>query len=152
MTAKVLAYLLSLLPPRGGRMGTRPLEHIDVVLREFDELAPNAQQKVAQNLAELWHSFIEQFGGLEGFLIGDEVRRSDYIQRVEAVARRMSNARGSDKAHYFFATMMLAHYLRALHEGATEVDSQRLASRAASLIDEGRKLLPAPKGEAGAVH
>ena len=153
MTARVIEYLSSLLPPWSGRAGINRLERIDLVLREFENLETVRQQEVARDLAQLWDSFVEHFGGIEGFLIGDEVRRRDYIQRVETAVRRMRNAKGSEKGHYFFATAMLAHYLRVLYEGATEDDDQRMANRVVTLIDQGRKLLsPTPNEELESVH
>jgi hypothetical protein len=153
MTARVIEYLSSFLPPWSGRPGSGRLEGIDFVLREFENLGADRQQEAARDLAQLWDSFVEHFGGIEGFLIGDEVRRRDYIQRVETAARRMRNAKSSDKGHYFFAAAMLAHYLQALADGATEDDDQRMANRVVTLIDEGRMLLaPTSNGEQGPVH
>jgi hypothetical protein len=153
MTVRVIEYLSSFLPPWSERRESDGLERIDSVLREFETLATDRQEEVARDLARLWDSFVEHFGGIEGFLSGDEARRRDYLDRVETAARRMRNAKGSEKAHYFFATAMLTHYLRALHDGAAERDDQRLAGRVVTLIDHGRRLLsPMPDGELGSVH
>ncbi len=140
MTARVLEYLTSLLQPSSGRDGG--LGRIDVLLRDFEGLHDDKQLEVARALAQLWDSFIEHFGGIEGFLTGDGARRGDYIQRLETAAQRMRNAIGSEKGHYFFATAMLTHYLRALYDGSNEHDDQRLAGVVVTLVDRGRKLLP----------
>jgi hypothetical protein len=148
MTARVLEYLTSLLHPGSGRDGG--LGRIDLLLREFENLHDDKQLEVARALAQLWDSFVEHFGGIEGFLT-DEVRREDYMQRLETAARRMRNAIGSEKGHYFFATAMLTHYLRALYDGSNEHDNQRLANLVVNLVDRGRKLLP-PNAELAGVH
>lgn len=145
MTARVLGYLTSLLPPWSGRFGDRPAgrrRRIASLLREFESLDSDKQQEVARALAQLWDSFVEQFGGIDGFLGGDEARRREYIQRLQAAARRMSEAKSSDKGHYYFATAMLALYLRALGDGSNEDHDQRIAGLVVTLIDRGRKLPP----------
>ena len=155
MTARVLEYITSLLQPWSGRLGIhadRGLGRIDVLLREFEGLPADKQLEVARALAQLWDAFVEHFGGIEGFLNGDEVRRGDYIQRLEMAAGRMRNAIGSDKGHYFYATAMLRHYLRVLYDSSNEHDGQRIASVVVTLVDRGRKLLPSPKAELLGVH
>ena len=64
----------------------------------------------------------------------------------------MRPAVGSEKGHYFFATAMLAHYLRALYDGSNEHDDKRIASVVVPLVDRGRKLLPLPDAELAGVH
>jgi hypothetical protein len=147
MMARVLEYLSSFLPPWSGRSGTDAggLKGIEAVLRDFDKLDGGQQQDVARDLAQLWEAFIGHFGGIEGFLTGDEMRARDYINRVETAARRMRTAKASEKGHYFFAAAMLGHYLRALHERANEPADQRIANRIVRLIDDGQKAL-SPNG------
>jgi hypothetical protein len=153
MTVRVIGYLSAILPSWSGRAGADPLERIDSMLRDFDKLGTDRQEEVARDLAQLWDAFVEHFNGIEGFFNGNEERRKDYMQRVETAARRMSNAKGSEKGHYFFATALLAHYLRTLSEGAAGNSEQRMANRIVTMIERGRELLPPkPNGEVGNVH
>jgi hypothetical protein len=155
MTARVLEYLTSLLPPwsgHGGDHGGGSLGRIDGLLRDYESLGGDRQAEVARALAQLWDSFVEHFGGIEGFLTGDEARRGDYIERMETAARRMRTAMGSEKGHYFFATAMLTHYLRILYEGAHGRDDQQIANVVVTLVDRGRQLLPPPNGEMAGAH
>jgi hypothetical protein len=152
MTARVLEYFSSFLPLWGGRKETdrRRLERIEFVLREFESLDRGQQQEVARDLAQLWEAFVGHFGSVEGFLT-DAAQARDYVQRVETAARRMRTAKNSEKGHYFFATAMVAYYLRALHDRASEIDDQRSANRIVALIDHGRQLLSA-NGDRKSVH
>ena len=66
MTARVIEYLSSLLPPWSGRGSSDRLEPIDFILREFENLEAVRQKEVARDLAQLWDAFVEHFGGIVG--------------------------------------------------------------------------------------
>ncbi|WP_147282452.1 hypothetical protein [Microvirga subterranea] len=117
---------------------------VELVMEEFDRLEPEQQDKVAKNLALLWNSFTGAFGGVSGFQAASPTEQQSYVEKLEAAARRMEAARGTEAAFHYVTVELIRQYIAFLQVGSTEQRAVALARRVAPLIDRGYKMEAQP--------
>lgn len=113
---------------------------VDLVLNDFMRLDREQQEKVARGLAQLWDAFIHVYGGLSAFQTSSAIEQKAYMERLDAVARRMEVARGSDAAFHYVTVELMRHYMAFLHVQSRSAKAVILASMVASLIDQGQRM------------
>jgi hypothetical protein len=124
-------------PEKPADLGTQVLT---TLLDEVSRLSDEQTSAVASATAKLWRSFNAQFGGMTKFMQATCEHRADYIAQLRASATRMHAARLSDKAHFFYATTLMLHYISAFDERRSDDGIMNLARKVACLIDLGRAL------------
>jgi hypothetical protein len=111
-----------------------------IILEEFEALPRDQQSRVAQNLALLWSSFQDQFGGVSGFLAVSVDERGTFLDKLDVAVARMESARGSEAAHRYVAVALMQQYISFFHLGRADDPAVALAACVATLIDRGRQI------------
>lgn len=117
---------------------------VELVMEEFHGLEPAQQDKVAKNLALLWNSFTGAFGGVSGFQAASPTEQRSYVEKLEAAARRMEAARGTEAAFHYVTVELIRQYIAFLQVGSTDPKAVALARLVAPLIDRGFKMEAQP--------
>lgn len=117
---------------------------VELVMDEYDGLEPAQQDKVARNLALLWSSFTGAFGGVSGFQAASATEQQSYVEKLEAAARRMEAARGTEAAFHYVTVELIRQYIAFLRIGSTDPKAVALARLVAPLIDRGYRLETQP--------
>jgi hypothetical protein len=120
------------------------VENIDVpdqamaVLSEFEALEPAKQTATARNVALLWDCFVEEFDGVSGFLAATATEQNEYLEKLEAAARRMEPGRYSAVGYHYVSVVLMMMYVGSLHGRESGRSAIALSRRVSMLIDEGR--------------
>src|SRR4051812_11021330 len=77
------------------------------VLAEFAALDEDKQVATARNVALLWDCFVEEFGGVSGFLEADEIDQAEYLEKLSAAAERMEAGRGTPVAYHYVSVVLM---------------------------------------------
>lgn len=145
--ADIGVRLRMLLPALAEGAGPDPADEPDPVrsiMSEFEELGQEQKDKVARNLALLWSSFIDAFGGVSAFQSASTTDRQAYVDRLGAAARRMEAAKGTEAAFHYVTVELLRQYVFFLQIGSTDQGAVALAQLVAPLIDRGHAMSPEP--------
>jgi hypothetical protein len=110
------------------------------ILAEFEALEVQKQEATARNVALLWDCFVEEFGGISGFLSASETEKDDYLDKLSAAAQRMEAGRNSAAGYHFVSVVLFELYVSFFHGRKAHRSAIVLSERVAELIDEGRKL------------
>jgi hypothetical protein len=127
-----------LLRKKAHEEAPREPDSVEMLLREFGGLDQEQQAKVAGNLVLLWDNFQTIFGGLSGFLAASPMEQDAFMEKLEAAARRMEAARGTDSAFHYVTVELIRQYISFFRVGRSDGQALALAARVAALIDEGR--------------
>lgn len=117
---------------------------VEMLLSEFAGLEQEQQAKVARNLVLLWDNFQTIFGGLSGFLAASPTEQDAFMEKLEAAARRMEPARGTDSAFHYVTVELTRQYISFFRVGRSDGQALALAACVAALIDEGRRIPAEP--------
>jgi hypothetical protein len=110
------------------------------ILADFEALDVQKQDATARNVALLWDCFVEEFGGISGFLSASETEKDDYLDKLAAAARRMEAGRFSAAGYHYVSVVLFELYVSFFHGRKAHRSAITLSERVAELIDEGRKL------------
>jgi hypothetical protein len=110
------------------------------ILSDFEALEPQKQEATARNVALLWDCFVEEFGGISGFLSASETEKDDYLDKLSAAAQRMEAGRNSAAGYHYVSVVLFELYVSFFHGRKAHRSAIVLSERVAELIDEGRKL------------
>lgn len=142
-----LSRLHILLPTLLKSAAPEPADEHDPVrsvMGEFEALDREQQDRVAKNLALLWGSFNSAFGGVSTFKTASALEQQAYIAKLEAAARRMEAARGTEAAFHYVTVELLRQYVSFLQIGSTDEGAVALARLVAPLIDRGHAMNAEP--------
>jgi hypothetical protein len=110
---------------------------VHAILSEFECLGQDQQDKVAKNLALLWHNFQDMFGGISGFLAAPHTEQEIFMERLQAAVDRMETARGSQVAFHYVTVELMRQYISFFLIGRADQKTISLAACVVSLIDRG---------------
>jgi hypothetical protein len=110
------------------------------ILADFEALDVQKQEATARNVALLWDCFVEEFGGISGFLSASETEKDDYLDKLSAAAQRMEVGRNSAAGYHYVSVVLFELYVSFFHGRKAHRSAIVLSERVAELIDEGRKL------------
>lgn len=108
------------------------------ILGELDELAPEKQVATARNVALLWDCFVEEFGGVAGFLASGATEQAEYLDKLEAAASRMEAGRGTPVAYHYVSVVLIKLYVESFRTKRATAGAIALSGRVAALINQGR--------------
>jgi hypothetical protein len=109
-----------------------------VILAEFDALDPDKKVATARNIALLWDCFVEEFGGVSGFVSADVTEQTEYLEKLDAAASRMEVGRGTPVAYHYVSVVMIKLYVESLHSRKADGGAIALANYVAALVNQGR--------------
>jgi hypothetical protein len=109
-----------------------------LVLAEFDALDPDKKIATARNIALLWDCFVEEFGGVSGFVEAGVAEQTEYLDKLDAAASRMEVGRGTPVAYHYVSVMMIKLYVESFHSGKADRGAIALANHVAALVNQGR--------------
>ncbi len=109
------------------------------VVEKVDALPEQGRSEVAVGLALLWDAFLQQFGGLDGWLALDEAARRAYLDGLRGSAARMTGAGPGPRAHLALAPALMARYVSGF-AARPDAGAKAAADRAVTLIELGRTL------------
>lgn len=115
-------------------------DHAQMVLADLDALDPKRRDVVAHNLGLLWDAFLEEFGGVSGFLAEQVVHQDAYLAKLDAAARRMQASKASNAGHHYVSVALMKEYVSGFRSLSITESMVELAHRVASLIDRSREL------------
>ncbi|WP_460452166.1 hypothetical protein [Alsobacter sp. SYSU BS001988] len=160
IAAAAIGKVASLLPSRVGTAEPEPPppddpELIDV-LAGLDAMPPGRRDDVALMVLDLWEAFTKEFGGVSAFVSQSVDARQAYVARLNASAGRMAVTRGTEKEHFYYSVVIVAHYLDAWSQAATEeahtrspAQVDRLGAQFTALVERGRTIRTLRAGPAG---
>jgi hypothetical protein len=109
-----------------------------VLLSDFTKTDRQSQQRTAQQLAQLWSGFLEEFEGPRPFLNAPQGRQNQYLERLDRIVERSRSRKDTELARFYFSAAMLRLYLEALRTDDTAQEAVALSQCLVALIDEGR--------------
>jgi hypothetical protein len=109
-----------------------------VILTEFEALETAKQTATARNVALLWDCFVEEFGGVSGFLAATSTEQNHYLEKLDAAAQRMEVGRYSAVGYHYVSVVLVKLYVTYLHGQNSAPSAIALSSRVAMLINDGR--------------
>jgi hypothetical protein len=109
-----------------------------VLLSDFTKTDSQSQQRTAQQLAQLWSGFLEEFGGPRPFLNAPQGQQDQYLERLDRIVERSRLRKETELGRFYFSAAMLRLYLEALRNGDTAQQAVALSRCLVALIDEGR--------------
>ncbi|WP_406857381.1 hypothetical protein ABEG18_07080 [Alsobacter sp. KACC 23698] len=160
MAAAAIGRVASLLPNRVGTAEPEPPppddpELIDI-LAGLDAMPPGRRDEVALMVLDLWEAFTKEFGGVSAFVSQSVDARQAYVARLQASAGRMAATRGTEREHFYYSVVIVAHYLDAWSQAATEeahtrspAQVDRLGAQFTALVERGRTIRTLRTGPAG---
>jgi hypothetical protein len=107
------------------------------VVEAVDALPEQSRSEVAVWLALLWDAFLQQFGGLDGWLALDEAERGAYVDGLKGSAARIGGA--GPRGHLALAPALMARYASGF-VGKPDAAAKAAADKAVALIELGRTL------------
>ncbi|WP_262271838.1 hypothetical protein [Microvirga yunnanensis] len=108
------------------------------LLEDLQNLKADQQDKTAKNLALLWKSFEDSFGGLSGYLQSLETEQLLYLNKLKAASDRMRLARGTEAAFHYVTVELMRQYVGCFQAGRSDQAAMALATCVSGLIDRGR--------------
>lgn len=108
------------------------------VLAEFAALEQDKQVATARNVALLWDCFVEEFGGVSGFLDAGSPDQSDYLEKLSAAAERMEAGRGTPVAYHYVSVVLMKLYVESFHNRTSNRGAIALSAQVAALVNQGR--------------
>ncbi len=109
------------------------------LVEAVDALPEQSRSEVAVGLALLWDAFLQQFGGLDGWLALDEAERRAYVDGLKGSAARIGGAGSGARSHLGLAPALMARYASGFL-GKPDDAAKAAADKAVALIELGRTL------------
>ncbi len=107
----------------------------DALIESIGRLDKEIRLETADQIAKLWHAFLERFGGVSGYLAAPEHDRTAYKDQLSGFAARFERLRGTPQEFVLLAVTLTLRYVRLL-EGTQITDAEkRLGIAVISLID-----------------
>jgi hypothetical protein len=118
-----------------------PVRHpAETLLAHFDRLDRKQQDGTARQLAFLWSSFVEHYGGPRLFVERPATEQQAFIDGLVRLADHGSGHEDTDLGPYYFSVTMLRYFLDALRTNDTSPPAIALSKRLVGLTERGRKL------------
>jgi hypothetical protein len=160
LAASAISRAVSFLPSGGTASAPEPPRPDDPELIEIlaglDAMAPERRDDVGVMVLDLWEAFTKEFGGISAFVSQSAEARGAYVSRLQASAGRMAATRGTDREHFYYSVVTVAHYLDAWSQAATEDEHtrsptqvDRLGAQFTALVERGRNVRAARAGPPG---
>ena len=130
-------YIKGLRRHQEAQVGEEELA-LRALLGEFRVLDRTQKDRTALRLADLWESFQDHFGGIEGFLSGNEQKRAAYLNQIQVLESRAAAFKAGEEAQYYFATAMMLAYLKLWTQSERPPEAIDLSVSVTELIEAGR--------------
>src|SRR3954469_6012829 len=114
------------------------LDHNRNLLDEFTALDADRQNEAADQLAVLWHCFVDEFRSPTAFEREPRSKQDAYIAKFERVAARSDRVKHTAKGHLHYSVALMLQFLLIARDGASQQSALDLSGRVASLINGSR--------------
>jgi hypothetical protein len=111
-----------------------------MILTEYEDLNQWQQDQVARNLALLWRSFHEAFGGTSGFLESTLQEQNSYLETLRLACERFKETRETERAYYYTSVALMEQYVRLFQSNSNDEAAIRLARCVSDLINRAQQV------------
>ena len=106
-------------------------------MAEFDRLDPEARLNVAEQFAQVWSWFIDQFHSPRAFLEAPPAQQGAYLEGLGSVIERSKGLRRTELGRYYYSAALLWHFLEAERFNDTSDAAWAVGGRVRWLLQKG---------------